>query len=255
MGPPQGQPVGEPQGQPVGPPQGQPMGMPQGQPQGGGAPVTQPPPNFSPIPELSTGRKVRKGFHYAVDVVLGLAIGAVLALFLGGLILTFGTVKELTIQNNWYALMNFGQSDENWFQLSCDSYLDPAVNAPEEAIYWWCTKDGDGNNLNSANNYVIHFPAGETPPNNAFWSLTMTDTARRMVANDAGIYSVSSHSGLVPNADGSIDIYIQSTAPAGHESNWLPAPAGNFELGMRIYWPGPAALSGEYQMPPVEKVS
>jgi len=26
----------------------------------------------------------------------------------------------------------------------------------------------------------------------------------------------------VPNADGSIDIYIQNTPPAGHESNWLP---------------------------------
>ena len=212
-------------------------------------------PTPTAIAGLSTGRKVRRGFHYGFDAVLGIFLGAVLALFLGGFILTFGTVKELTIQNYWYGLMNFGQDDETWFQLSCDSYLNPAVNAPEEAMYWWCTKDGDGNNLNSANNYVIHFPAGETPPNNAFWSLTMTNTARRMVANDAGIYSVSSHSGLQPNADGSIDIYIQKTAPLAFESNWLPAPEGNFELGMRIYWPAPAAINGEYQMPPVKKVS
>ena len=200
-------------------------------------------------------RRFFRGLRYALDAVLGIVLGFVLALFLGGMILTFGTVKELTIQNSWYALLNFGQADESWFQLACDSYLDPAVNAPEEAIYWWCTKDGDGNDLDSANNYVLHFPPGGTPPNNAFWSLTMTDTTRRMVAHPAGIYSVSSHSDLVPNADGSIDIYIQNAPPAGHESNWLPAPEGKFELSLRIYWPGPSALNGEYQMPPVKKVS
>jgi len=39
-------------------------------------------------------------------------------------------------------------------------------------------------------------------------------------------YSVSDRSGLVPNTDGSVDIYIQNAAPAGHESNWLPFVGG-----------------------------
>src|SRR6266568_926565 len=51
-----------------------------------------------------------------------------------------------------------------------------------------------------------------------------------------------------------IDIYLQRTAPAGHESNWLPAPAGYFKLMLRAYLPGRAVLDGEYHVPPVMKV-
>ncbi len=54
-----------------------------------------------------------------------------------------------------------------------------------------------------------------------------------MLRNPIDRYSVGGRPGLLPNADGSIAIYIRSTAPAGHESNWLPAPAGNFKLMLR----------------------
>ena len=84
----------------------------------------------------------------------------------------------------------------------------------------------------------MHFPAGQLPPNNAFWSLTMGDAKNHFVPNPLNRYSVSDRSGLVPNADGSVDIYIQNAAPAGHESNWLPAPSGNFILWLRVYLPG-----------------
>jgi hypothetical protein len=72
--------------------------------------------------------------------------------------------------------------------------------------------------------------------------------------NPINRYSVSDRSGLAPNADGSVDIYIQNTAPAGHESNWLPAPSGNFILWLRVYLPGQTILNGEYQAPPVIEV-
>ena len=111
-----------------------------------------------------------------------------------------------------------------------------------------------GGKLNGQREYVLHFPAGQLPPNEAFWSLTMTDVVGYMVRNPIDRYSVGSRSGLMPNADGSIDIYIQRTAPAGHESNWLPAPAGNFKLMLRAYLPGRAILDGEYHVPPVKKV-
>ena len=61
-------------------------------------------------------------------------------------------------------------------------------------------------------------------------------------------------SGLAQNPDGSVDIYIQNAAPAGHESNWLPAPAGKFILWLRVYIPGEAILHGEYTVPPVVEV-
>jgi hypothetical protein len=75
-----------------------------------------------------------------------------------------------------------------------------------------------------------------------------------MVDNPINRYSVGDRSGLVPGVDGSIDISIQNTAPAGHESNWLPAPTGDFVLVLRAYQPGSAVLSGEYRVPPVVEV-
>jgi hypothetical protein len=57
----------------------------------------------------------------------------------------------------------------------------------------------------------------------------------------------------VPDADGSVDIYIQNAAPAGHESNWLPAPVGNFILWLRVYMPDAAIVEGKYRVPPVVK--
>jgi hypothetical protein len=73
-----------------------------------------------------------------------------------------------------------------------------------------------------------------------------------MVDNPIDRYSVGDRSGLVPNADGSIDIYIQNAVPAGHESNWLPAPTGDFMLWLRVYQPGAAILRGEYSVPAVK---
>jgi hypothetical protein len=139
-------------------------------------------------------------------------------------------------------------------------FLGP-VNVSKEAMYWWTNSDGAGHALTGAHAYVMHFPAGGLPPNKAFWSITMGDARNHFVANPINRYHVggiSSHAGerteLVPNADGSVDIFIQQTAPAGHEANWLPAPAGQFILWLRVYIPGEAILNGQYIVPAVVEV-
>ena len=121
-------------------------------------------------------------------------------------------------------------------------------------MYWTTSKDAAGHGLNGRHDYMIHFPPGGLPPNDAFWSLTMGDARNRFVANPINRYSVSDRSGLVSNADGSLDIYIQNAAPAGHQSNWLPAPAGAFILWLRVYMPGSAILDGKYKVPPIVEV-
>jgi hypothetical protein len=128
------------------------------------------------------------------------------------------------------------------------------INVPQEAMYWTTKVDGAGQKLSGAHNYVMHFPAGGLPPNQAFWSLTMGDARNHFVANPINRYSVSDRSSLVQNPDGSVDIYIQNAAPAGHESNWLPAPSGDFILWLRVYLPGQTILNGEYKVPPVVEV-
>ena len=82
----------------------------------------------------------------------------------------------------------------------------------------------------------------------------MGDAENHFVANPLNRYSVSDRSGLAQNPDGSVDIFIRNAVPAGHESNWLPAPSGKFILWLRVYIPGAAILQGEYIVPSVAEV-
>jgi hypothetical protein len=72
-----------------------------------------------------------------------------------------------------------------------------------------------------------------------------------LVTNPIQRYDVGSETGLTPNPDGSIDIFVQNTPPGTLESNWLPAPTGPFELTMRLFWPDQSALDGAWMPPPI----
>jgi hypothetical protein len=187
-------------------------------------------------------------------VVQAIIVGGVLAFITANIIMNAVVKAMTTTVNGWSTTLKCGQPGNGILLRAACAKILPAVNVAQEAAYWTTTVDSTGRALSGRHNYVLHFPAGQLPPNDAFWSLTMTDVVGYMVSNPIDRYSVGDQSGLVPNADGSIDIYIQSTAPAGHESNWLPAPAGKFKLMLRAYLPGRAILDGEYHVPPVIKV-
>ena len=184
-------------------------------------------------------------------IIQGIIVGAVLA-FLTAQIMMNAVVKAMTTTvNGWSTTFKCGQPGNGILLRAACARTLPAVNVVQEAAYWTTTVDSAGRRLSGQREYVLHFPEGQLPPNDAFWSLTMTDVVGYMVRNPIDRSSVGSRSGLVPNADGSIDIYLQRTAPAGHESNWLPTPAGSFKLMLRAYLPGAAILNGAYRVPQV----
>jgi hypothetical protein len=186
--------------------------------------------------------------------VQAIIVGAVLA-FLTAQVIMNAVLKAMTkTVNGWSATTKAGQPGNGILARAAFARILPAVNVAQEAAYWTTTKDSAGQTLRGQHEYVLQFPAGQLPPNEAFWSLTMTDVVGYMVKSPIDRYSVGSRSDLAPNADGSIDIYIQRAAPASHESNWLPAPAGNYKLMLRAYLPGRAVLDGEYHVPPVKRV-
>ncbi len=187
-------------------------------------------------------------------VVQGIIVGAVLAVLTAQVLMNVAVRAMTTTVNGWSTTMKAGQPGNGLLVRAACARILPAVNVVQEAAYWTTTVDGAGRRLNGQHEYILQFPAGQLPPNEAFWSLTMTDVVGYMVRNAINRYSVGSRSGLVPNADGSVDIYIQRTAPEGHEPNWLPAPAGNFKLMLRAYLPGRAILDGGYHVPPVKRV-
>lgn len=139
-------------------------------------------------------------------------------------------------------------------------------NSPEEAMYPFTRADVDGQALDgSKNNYVLTFPAGQFPPVNSFWSLTMYDgKSQLLIENPINRYLINSPmlSAMKTNADGSLPIYIQNKSPgADKEANWLPAPSGPIYLVMRLYWPKttpPSILpagAGTWQPPGIRRVA
>jgi hypothetical protein len=113
--------------------------------------------------------------------------------------------------------------------------------------------DGDGQPFDSSRRYLLHFEPGQSPPADAFWSVTMYDQRQLFTANPINRFAIGDRDALKFNADGSLDIHIRRESPgADLESNWLPAPAsGPFTMNLRLYWPGPAALDGTWQPPAV----
>ena len=186
-----------------------------------------------------------------LDVMQGVLIGFGLAFVTAQ---AYARIKATRV-NGWITMFELGLPRNGMLLRAAHAqYFPGPVNAPEEAMYWWANTDGAGHTLSGAYNHIMHFPAGGLPPNRAFWSLTMGNAKNYYVLNPINRYSVNDRSGLVPNADGSIDIYIQNKPPAGHESNWLPAPTDSFILWLRVYLPGQAILDGKYAVPPVVRV-
>jgi hypothetical protein len=186
--------------------------------------------------------------------IQGIIVGAVLAFLTANLIMSAVLRSMTTTVNGWSTTTKCGQPGNGVLLRAAFARTLPAVNVVQEAAYWTTTVDSAGRTLNGEGEYVLRFADGQLPPNDAFWSLTMTDVAGFMVRNPIDRYGVGSRSGLMSNADGSVDIYLQRTAPSGQESNWLPAPAGNFKLMLRAYLPGRAVLEGQYHVPPVNRV-
>jgi hypothetical protein len=126
----------------------------------------------------------------------------------------------------------------------------------EDALAYVTNEDGAGDLLDSERRYTLTFPPGMLPPAHAFWSLTLYDNLGRFAHNPLGRYTLGSASEPSTARDGAVSFYIQRDTPgASRERNWLPAPrSGSFSLSLRLYWPAPAVLDGEWSPPALERV-
>jgi hypothetical protein len=147
--------------------------------------------------------------------------------------------------NGWRVASLFGDSaffNGDWLKRATAAKVGIYGNDAAEAMYPYTRTAGDGQALDgSRHNYTLTFAAGQLPPVNAFWSVTMYDgKTQLLIENPIGRYLINSP--MLPemkkNADGSVTIYIQNKSPgADKEANWLPAPDGPIYLVMRLYWP------------------
>lgn len=154
--------------------------------------------------------------------------------------------------NGWDSHPHLGQYGDDFLLRAAIAQAGWGANVPEEAVYVTSTQDVNGEDYSGARGYVLHFAAGQLPPAKAFWSLTLYAPDMFLFDNPAKRYAIGDRTpDLQANPDGSVDLYLQQSPPPGHESNWLPTPAGGFVLEMRIYLPEPTVLDGTYRLPAV----
>ena len=129
-------------------------------------------------------------------------------------------------------------------------------NAPQETRYIYSDFDSTGQQLNGGHSYAVTFPKGQLPPVNGFWSLTLYNKEHLFSPNSLNRYSLGTKSKSMRfGDDGSLTIYVQNSSPGtGQETNWLPAPKGDFPLYIRAYWPKQELIDAKWIPPHIEKV-
>jgi hypothetical protein len=175
------------------------------------------------------------------------------------IMLQFRINKAITQQNGWAFTTKTGIYGTDYLMRALITAIGLGANRPQDAVYPTSTADAEGHKYKGANKYVMRFPKGHLPPVEGFWSLTMYDDKYFFVNNPLNRYSISARQNLQTNPDGSTDLYIQNGSPGkDKESNWLPAPAGDFILMLRMYWPNetdPSIINGSWTIPVARKVS
>ena len=131
-------------------------------------------------------------------------------------------------------------------------------NAPDHAMYGQASRYPDGQVLTGEEGSQLRFEAGQLPPANWFWSLTLYDSeTTAMYPNDTQRYNIGSKTkGLTMADDGSLTIFIQHQEPTekAKRSNWLPAPKGQIYMVLRLYGAKPEVMDGSWTPPPVTKI-
>lgn len=155
----------------------------------------------------------------------------------------------------------FGTKEElagNYLYRMAGAVIGIYANSTAEAMYPVLSTDSDGRPLSGTEKYTLTFPAGQLPPVNAFWSVTMYKMPESLlVDNPINRYVINSAMlpELVTDPDGGLTIEVQNSPPeSGRTANWLPAPPGPFTVFMRLYWPQPAALDGSWKPPKLVRV-
>jgi hypothetical protein len=160
-------------------------------------------------------------------------------------------VKSMGRTVNGWAINDAGADfGTNNLLRAAVAYSQIYINPAAEAAYPVCEQDEAGHPLDGSNDYVVTFPAGEFPPAEFFWSLTVYHARGLLYANELDRYAITDRTpDLHYDADGSLTVLVQNHCPtAGNTANWLPCPPDAFRLMLRLYGPKPRS---RWSPPPV----
>jgi hypothetical protein len=152
--------------------------------------------------------------------------------------------------NTWWLHTQPGLYQMNYLERAVAARTSIDGSLVEDVMCFHTTLDSGGEPLRGSNRYIINFRPDCTPPVNAFWSITLYDSSKHLFPNYIHRYVIRDRDRLRLEPDSSLSILIQNEWPGtARDSNWLPAPKDTFNLALRMYWPKPVALSGEWRPP------
>jgi hypothetical protein len=178
-----------------------------------------------------------------------------------------GAPYTLKTVNGWLVPVNLGRYGTDYNTRAFITYVGLGALSVEDCVYPTAFVDGDGNWLDGAARYLLHFePDGLFPSHSGVWSISAY-REQFYVHNPIERYGITSAMPLKYNTDGSLDVYIQTKSPgADQEPNWLPCPPGGpFNLTVRVYQPeramydgraenGVMVEAGTYNTPPIRRI-
>lgn len=156
--------------------------------------------------------------------------------------------------NGWRFLEQpVGTYGTDYLHRASVAYNALGANVAEDTSYLVMIGDDRGEPLQSDSAYILRFTTAQLPPVHAFWSLTLYDERRFFADNRINRYALSNRDHLAYNDDGSLEVWIQREDPGeGKTANWLPTPRrGPFSLVLRLYWPKPEVVNGNWRPPPI----
>lgn len=212
------------------------------------------PPGASDLRPLMRSLRLPPGDRQALErsstrVREGLALGHARALRL----IEAHTVNLTRKPWTWSPLL--GHWGDNILMRATVAMKGLGALAASETLYAQADFDAHGEALTGQRNYRLRFEAGQLPPADAFWSVSLYGEDRYFAANPLGRYAIGDRSsGLQWGADGSLTLHIQHACPAEGPANWLPAPSHGFYLILRMYHPREEMLRGRYNIPPLQVV-
>jgi hypothetical protein len=157
--------------------------------------------------------------------------------------------------NGWYSPINNGDFGVDYVIRAAIAKSNMYENRFNETKYIFTDTDSDGKQLNGTATYSVTFPAGQLPPVDGFWSLTLYNEHHFFNPNPLKRFSLGTkNQDLQKNPDGSLTLYAGAKSPGkDKETNWLPAPNTPFSLYIRCYWPKQEAINASWAPPRVEK--
>lgn len=156
--------------------------------------------------------------------------------------------------NGWYVGTTIGTYGTDYFTRAVIAKEGLGALTPQDAVYALTYTDSDRQPLDGKDSYKLHFVSDNLPPVDAYWSITLYTPEGFFAENTLNRNALRSKDQLVYNRDGSLDIYIQHEKPnESRLNNWLPAPAGRFNLAVRLVRPKEAILYGEWHLPGVKR--